>query len=265
MKPHTLPVKRRPVPKGIFKRLRAVTGNRKQRVAATASPDMEMEDGSSKIARALTIIFLIHIVAIGLIFVHRKFLDGRTQEEPKSAKVVAQEAIPAVASPPVRSDLPKFAKGAPTTSAIAGDNYARIAARFGVDENDLRLANKHAEIIPGLILLIPPKRPVVAEPQELASNRDVEPAEKDSGLVPAVDVSDAPRARLVKPNVGRSSQTAGTTAAVAASGKTYVVQSGDSVWRIANRYKVSQDALMKANGISDARKIKVGMSLSIPR
>ena len=38
MKPQTLPVKRRPVPNGIFKRLRAVTGNRKQRVAAAAAP-----------------------------------------------------------------------------------------------------------------------------------------------------------------------------------------------------------------------------------
>lgn len=265
MKPHTLPVKRRPVPKGIFKRLRAVTGNRKQRVAATASADMEMEDGSSKIARALTIIFLIHIVAIGLIFVHRKFLDGRVQEEPKTAKVAAQEAIPAVASTPPRLDLPKLAKGAAVTTVVAGDNYSRIAARLGVDEGDLKLLNKHAEIVPGLILLIPPKRPVVAAPQELASNRDVEPAEDDGGLVPAVDVSDAPKARLVKPNVPHSAKSAASPAPVVASGKTYVVQKGDNVWRIAARYKVSQDALMKVNGISDARKIKVGMSLSIPR
>ena len=47
-------------------------------------------------------------------------------------------------------------------------------------------------------------------------------------------------------------------------GKSYVVQNGDSVWRIANRFKVSQEALMKANGISDAKKMKVGMSLVIP-
>jgi LysM repeat protein len=68
-----------------------------------------------------------------------------------------------------------------------------------------------------------------------------------------VDVSSAPRAMLVKPNVARG-----------ATGKAYVVQPGDSIWRIANRFKVSQDALMKANGISDARKMKTGMSLVIP-
>src|SRR6478609_7308982 len=113
MKLHSLPVKRRPVPKGIFKRLRAVTGNRKQRVAATATgaPGMESEDSSSKISRALTIIFLIHIVAIGLIFVHQRFLDGRTPDEPKTAEAAKQEAVPAVASAPARMDRPQIAVG----------------------------------------------------------------------------------------------------------------------------------------------------------
>jgi LysM repeat protein len=62
---------------------------------------------------------------------------------------------------------------------------------------------------------------------------------------------------LVKPNIPRGEPAAAT-------GKSYVVQNGDSIWRIANRFKVNQDALMKANGISDARKMKVGMSLVIP-
>jgi len=39
----------------------------------------------------------------------------------------------------------------------------------------------------------------------------------------------------------------------------------DSVWRIANRFKVPQETLMRANGISDARKMKTGMTLVIPQ
>lgn len=261
MKPHTLPVKRRPVSKGMFKRLKAVTGNRKQRVAAAAAAELDTEEGGSKISRALTIIFLIHIVAIGLIFVHQTFLDGRTPGVAKSVAKEKQEAVPPVASGSRRMDLPRLASGEKPYVVMQGDNYARIAAQAEVDEADLRLVNQHVEIVPGLLLKIPPKRIIAAEPPEVDAIRSQTPLDSDRGLVEAlpVDVSSAPRAQLVKPNLNlvRSVQTAST-------GKSYVVQNGDSVWRIANRFKVNQDALMKANGISDARKMKVGMSLVIP-
>ena len=262
MKPHTLPVKRRPAPKGIFKRLRAVTANRKQRVAATAVPEMDADDSSSKISRALTIIFLIHIVAIGLIFVHQKFLDGRAPEETKSVKAEKQETLPAPVGTQARADLPRLAKGDKSIPVRAGDNYARIAAAEGVDEGDLRLINKHVEITPGIILKIPPKRPVVAEIEQAPQLSHVAAPEESDGLVDAVDLKDAPRARLVRPNIASATSEA---SAVVASGKTHVVQSGENIWRIANKYKVSQDALMKANRIADARKVKIGMNLVIPR
>jgi LysM repeat protein len=44
----------------------------------------------------------------------------------------------------------------------------------------------------------------------------------------------------------------------------HVVVSGDTLWGIATKYKVSADELMKANGISDAKKLKLGMSLKLP-
>ncbi len=261
MKPHTLPVKRRPVTKGIFKRLKAVTGNRKQRVAAAAAAEMETEEGGSKISRALTIIFLIHIVAIGLIFVHQTFLDGRTPGMAKPAAKEKQGVVPLVANVSRRMDLPRLASGEKPYVVMQGDNYARIAAQAEVDEADLRLVNQHVEIVPGLLLKIPPKRIIAAEPPEVDAIRSQTPLDNERGLVEAlpVDVSSAPRAQLVKPNVSliRSGQATSTV-------KSYVVQNGDSVWRIANRFKVNQDVLMKANGISDARKMKVGLSLVIP-
>ena len=258
MKSHTLPVKRRNVPRGIFKRLMAVTGNRKQRVAAAASSEMEGDDSGSKISRALTIIFLIHVVAIGLIFIHQRFLDDRTSAVSLSAKIEKSEVSSARVSS--RVDLPRIAPGEKPYVVMQGDNYARIAAVAEVDEGDLRTANKHVDIIPGLLLSIPPKRIVAVEPKEVVAIRSQIPADADRGLVEAlpIDVSNAPRAQLVRPNINRS------VAVVASSGKSYVVQNGDSVWRIANRFNVNQDSLMKANGISDCRKMKVGMSLVIP-
>ena len=262
MKPYTLPVKRKPAPKGFFKRLSAVTRSRKQRVAATANPDMEGEDSSSKISRALTIIFLIHIVAIVLIFVHQKFLDGRSPSDLKSVATGTTEAVARVAAIAPREDLPRIRTGEEPYVVSQGDNYARIATELGVDEGDLRLINNHVDIVSGRLLKIPAKRAVVQSTPEVASiSRPTQPV-AERGMVENVDVSNASRAQLVHPAQNHSATV--QSKPLTSSGKTYVVQSGDSVWRIANRFKVSQDALMKANGISDARKMKLGMSLTIP-
>ena len=268
MKPHTLPVKRRPVQKGIFRRLSAVTNNRKQRVAAAAAPsaaDMDTEDGGSRISRALTIIFLIHIVAIGLIFVHQRFLDGRPTENSEMAKVGVKTAATTAPAPLRRADLPRLTSGEKPYVVKVGDNYARIAAVEGVDEGDLRLLNKHVDIGPGLILKIPPKRIVAEEPPEVAAIREQTFGESDRGLVEAVDITNAPRARLVRPNSALAVPADALAAPITASGQSYVVQQGDSIWRIANRFKISQDILMRANGISDAKKMKIGMKLVIPQ
>ena len=259
MKLQTLPVKRRPVPKGVFKRLSAVTRKRKQRVAAAVpASEMDGDEGSSKISRALTIIFLIHIVAIGLIFFHQHFLDGRPEEQvatPKPASTANESAAVLPVTAP-RTDLPRLSSGEKPYIVRAGDNYTRIAAAEGVDEGDLRALNKYVDIGPGLILKIPPKRIVAIDPPEVTAIREQAASDQDRGLVEAVDVTNAPKAQLIRPNT--------SAAPSAASGQSYVVQPGDSIWRIANRFKVSQDTLMQINGIKDARKMKIGMKLTIP-
>jgi LysM repeat protein len=259
MKFRTLPVKRRPVSKGIFRRLQANTRNRKQRVAAAgtaAVPEMEEEeDHSSRISRALTIIFLIHIVAIALIFIHHRFLDDRAPEQEISS-LTTTTATPA-SDAQRRESLPRLSTGDTPYFVQTGDNYARIAAAFQVDENDLREANNHVNIGPGQLLSIPPKRIVAEEPPEVAAIRANSHNNSESGLVEAVDISGAPRAILIRPNNSSPS-------APATHGKTHVVQSGESIFRISSRYKVSQEALMRANGITDPRKMRVGSRLVIP-
>ncbi|NJM37709.1 MAG: LysM peptidoglycan-binding domain-containing protein [Akkermansiaceae bacterium] len=266
MKPQTLPTKRRPVSKGLFRRLSAVTGNRRQRVAATATPDMEMDDGSSKISRALTIIFLIHIVAIGLIFMHQKFLSGRSASETTATAPAKENAIQSNQ----QLNLPRIDPNEQPYVVKQGDNYARIAVALGVDEGDLRLANKHADIVPGRLLKVPAKRavavieetPVTVKPllaaQEPAMLDIVDTSEDELVDTAPPAVSDIPRAKIVDDKATSQPKPK-------ASGKSYVVKSGDSIWKIANKYKVNESALLKANGIKDARKIKVGTSLIIPQ
>jgi len=264
MKPNTLPVRRTPVSKGIFKRLNAVTRGRRQRVAASATMDGEHEDNSSKISRALTIIFLIHIVAIGLIFFHQRFLDDRSVETPET---VAAKTPVHVAPVVQQENLPRLSTGEATYFVKAGDNYSKIATNFNVDEEALRELNNRISIGPGQILKIPPQKIVAVEPPEVAAIRANEPVNRDLGLVEAipVDVSNAPRALLVRPTISHDKTISTGSTKPVASGQTYAVQSGDTVWKIANKFKVDQNQLMRANGISDPKKLKLGMNLVIPR
>jgi len=276
MKPHTLPVKRTPVSKGIFRRLSAVTRNRRQRAATATADDFEHDDHSSKISRALTIIFLIHIVVIGLIFFHQKFLDKGAP----ATEAVVKKAAPVV---PERV-LPKLSDGGQVHRVKVGDNYEKIAAEYEVDLEDLRVANNHVDIVPSLLMKIPPRKVVAVTPPEVAAITNPETLQ-DNGLVEAVPVetAGAPRAQIIRqeeapaarpvvaaPAVRAPAQTPpartqSQAQAPAASGQTYVVQSGDNIWRISNKFKVDQKALMRANGITDPKKLKLGMTLKIPR
>lgn len=260
MKFQTLSVKRRPVSKGIMHRLHAATSRgRRQRVAAaaTATTEIEEEHQGSGISRSLTIIFMIHIVAIALIFIHQQFLQGRSSDS--TAASVPPHAG-AQATSRNRGDLPQLSDGGRGYAVRSGDNYARIAAAEGVDEAELRELNNHVEIRSGLILRVPPQRIVAEEPPEVAAIRERSSVASERGRVVEVDVSGAPRAVLVRPNTGQRE----TAAEPAATGLTHVVQPGDSVYRIALRFDVSQESLMKANGIDDPRRLRVGTRLTIP-
>ena len=264
MKFQTLPVRRRPVSKGIFHRLSAVTRNRRQRVSASAAMSgMEMEDGGSKISRALTIIFLIHIVAIALIFIHQRFLDGRPKESTRA--VTREVAKPAVAAKTVSTPTaPLAANSGKTHVTKDGESYASIAAMHGVAEADLRQLNQDKAMRKGLILSIPVQKVEVAEvASEAVADGTAQTtdtmvavdATTDEGMVDAVpvDVSAAPKAKAIV-----------ESESAASSGKTHLVKKGDTITKIAKQYKVTQDALMSANSITDPTKLKAGANLVIP-
>jgi LysM repeat protein len=261
MKHRILAVKRN-APKGVFRRMRAVTGGHKQRAMASVASEMAGEDSGSRIARALLIIFIFHIIAIGLIFVHHKFLNGRVSGDLKSVKTDQSQNNLGLSNPTPQKDLPKISAGEQSYVVKTGDTYARIATAAEVDEKDLRMVNKYVDIKPGLRLNIPPKRLVASTPSATETRSQPSKDSKDTNraLVAAipVDAPGAQRAQLVRSNTPPAE-------VVSASGATYVVKSGDNIWKIAKRLKVDQDALMKLNGITDARKMKIGMSLVIPK
>jgi hypothetical protein len=46
--------------------------------------------------------------------------------------------------------------------------------------------------------------------------------------------------------------------------QTYVVQSGDTLWDIAQRFETTVEALVEANGLEDAADLTIGQQLTIP-
>ena len=264
MKFQTLPVRRRPVSKGIFHRLNAVTRKR-QRVSASATmAGMDMDDGGAKISRNLTIIFMIHIVAIALIFIHQRFLEGRPHEGKRAATRVVAEPV-AAAKPAAVAALPEAApveKSNKTLIIKDGDTYASIAASLGVAEGDLRQLNQNIAMRKGLILQIPAGKAVSIAAPAVTVEQPPVAAATDDGMVEAVpvDVSLAPRAKtVVESDVADAAEDR-----IKPSGKTHLVKRGDTIVKIAKQYKVTQEALMSANAITDPTKLKAGANLVIP-
>ncbi|MEM1082788.1 MAG: LysM peptidoglycan-binding domain-containing protein [Verrucomicrobiota bacterium] len=264
MKRHRMTVKRRPVKKGAVRTLFAKATNRKKRqraaTSAASAGDLESDVPNLGVARALVVILVIHVVAIAGIFFHSHWLDDESTEV---AAAVAEKPVVEPIAEPDRSepDLPKFKSGDSVYTVGAGDTYENIASRFGVTENELRLANDNIAIRAGRYLRIPKKTIVAVEPAEITALREQPEPAAPAPVAPVVEQPAAPS--LVETDAARRADA--TPGSPAAASSSYVVKPGDTFWSIARKHGSSVDALMKANGISDARRLRVGMSLTIPR
>lgn len=258
--------RRRPVRKTMYARLFNKSKPKRQRAAAGTAPTGGMEEGGINISRSLTIIFLIHILAIGMIFIHKQYLADRTPTPVTVANstksTVATEEKEPDNTQARNNSLPVLSSGDKLYMVKKGDNYGVIAERFQVDEGELRNLNKSADIRPRAVLRIPKGRRIIAEtpPEVHALGNDPLAPEYDSGLV-EIFPEELETGQAIRPSAARPEPK--TTAAVA-SGKTHVVKSGENIWRISNTYKVGQDALMKLNGITDPTKLKIGQVLKLP-
>lgn len=282
MKLSSLSVKRRPVKKGAFRTLFANVARKKHRAAtaaATPMPEMEGDVPNLGIARALVVILVIHVVAIAGIFAHSHFFEG---DAAKAAAAEPELLEPAREQPAAAANLPQIATGENFHIVKTGDTYEKIAMANGVEVADLRRANDNASLSADLILRIPEQTIVAKEPEELIRLRNgsavLETVTETTvgSTLPVDDLRSAPMvetdaaAQLVRPNVTREVEAerpveqAGSPTASAASGKKYTVKNGDTFWKIAKANGTTPDAVMKANRITDPRKLRPGMQLIVP-
>ena len=119
-----------------------------------------------------------------------------------------------------------------------GDTLTRIAATLGVTMPELEKANglgANSVLQVGQVLKIPLVVP--AQPS-----------------LPATNI-------MATPNASSAENAPQPEAATTSN---YTVIKGDNPWKIAKKFKISQDELMKANGITDPKKIQIGQVLRIP-
>ncbi|WP_367875019.1 LysM peptidoglycan-binding domain-containing protein [Luteolibacter sp. Populi] len=291
-------MKRRPVKKGAFRTYFAnMVRTRKQRASTAAMPAMPEVDGDVPnlgIARALVVILVIHVVAIAGIFAHSHwFEEPRREEAARSANAGLQ---PVRAPRDAATPLPRVADNSPTHLVTSGDTWASIAAEEGVTEEELRQRNGNIELSGGRILSIPPRTLVAAVPDELKRAEEGSVVHEGPGPSPdvirsaeMVETTAVGSPVLVRPTLTRPTEAAAPAptaepvamtpranrvSAAAAEEKakekpvvassSYTVKQGDTFWKIAKTHKTTPEAIMKANKISDAKKLKVGMQLRVP-
>ena len=212
-----------------------------------------------RLSRAILVMLLLHVVAVGgiLAFSLIKEQNGeRSAPNPagSSSALEAEDSLLAPTKPTVPSET-SVQGGRPAVHVVQpGETLLRIANDHGGTVDALLSANgartAMSSLRPGQELKIPEKSP---EPASLSAERSsVVSDEADGGSVPvhgaSVAPSNAPKVGHVPPD----------------SGKMYTVGKGESPYVIAQKLKVSYEALLKLNHIDDPKKLKPGQKLRVP-
>lgn len=163
----------------------------------------------------------------------------------------------------VSSGIPETAN---TYMVKAGDTLTRIASSLGVAIPELEKVNGMTEksvLQVGQILKVPTKVMSQAVTDVSAQAGKVVESVQQAPAAVAGAVTSATSALT---GVASAAGAAAVAAPTEDQGPTteYTVVKGDSPYKIAKKFKITPDQLMKANGITDPKKIQIGQMLKIP-
>jgi LysM repeat protein len=239
---------------------------RKRLHARAASGREEIEEYESeaepsmKLSQAFIVVLVLHVVAVAGIYGFNKLKE--TSAKPVAAKkeaspVVAEKAPEPVAEASVATPLAAEVSGQ-TYTVVAGDTLKKIASKFKTSIEALEKANNLTStsiIRTGQVLVVGKGS---AAPSASASAK-AEPVPL-AQATPSVVAKPLP----VQPVAAKTAAEPQAQESKSSAGQSYVVAKGDNPYSIAKKFKVTQEALMKANNIDDPRKLKIGQSLAIP-
>ena len=235
--------------------LHAKLSRKKQRVSAAADANsLDQDVPNVGVGRALTVILILHVVAISAIYIGTQW--NKSDDLGDSSDKEAALSV----------DISNVNKALEHKFVQVGDTYEIFAKRHNVDVAELKDLNNNAQIYAGRKLAIPARKLSSDDPDAMRTAQNIHEGDQNGAVSdrPVIDTpeTDVPKAVLIKPK--RNPNVARAIPVVEASGVVYVVKGGDSVWRICNKFKVKQSALLELNKLSDPRKLREGMTLKIP-
>lgn len=253
-----------------------------KRLPATAvqEHDWDSDVPSIKLSTAFMVILFLHVAVVGGVMLFR-FLEKDSSNalagsEPGKARTGQTAA--AIPGEGIRPDDPALA-GLPRHIVRPHETPEMIASQHGITRDALSRANRLSATNPfreGMELVIPPAEQNAA-PQGstsgLASTRPAAAIPVAQAVEVAVPAPAVPSANPAETRVARAvAVEQGTIPALATrtdsstrSGQgEHVVKAGETLWAISQRYNVSVNALLKANGITNANRVRQGTRLIIP-
>ncbi len=276
----TIQTKRKAPSKSGFRILRAATrrnSRRKQRAATTVAPEDLGEVPGVGVGLALVVILLLHVAAIAGIYLHDKWSSS---SDLKGAAAASEKKLA----------KPIIVPGGKTVLVEKGDNYSTLARDHGVSEEALRRANDDAPLTAGLRINVPKRRIESTTPSEAITGVIGENEVPVAASVPFderpliqpddvrtlpnsvpgewVETEPAVSSRTSEPVLiiprTRRSEPATTNTTALASGGTYTVKSGDTLWGISRKNGVTVKDLLTINSMKENAVLKVGKVLKIP-
>jgi len=152
----------------------------------------------------------------------------------------------------------------------SGDSLAKIARLNHTTVAKLKTANSLAsdKLHIGQKMVIPARTQVASTATSAPALTSADPSGSTTilGDSPATPAMNVPAAPAVVPAVHKTTvaSTAASTPATSGHGRTYTVAKGDTLTKIARKFKTTPTAIMTVNNLSDATKLTIGKRLKIP-
>ena len=221
-------------------------------------PELDSEP-TMRLSRAILVMLLLHVVAVGGFIASSQIREHdlkRSSGDP-STVVEADDSLSQVkAADATRLKTDAAAPSRPSVHVVRqGETLMRIANENGVTLAALVAANGAntvtAPLRAGQELKLPERSP---DPSTQVAD----------GTASALSLIEGRPSSAIKTETPGNTPAARIMPLPPDSGKIYVVGKGESIYTIAQKFKVGPESLLKLNQIDDPKKLRLGQKLRLP-